>query len=176
MLWPKDSFPKIDCKVQLGWPIWLVGEDWWAWYGREHYHQYCHCSNWKVYRSDSYSASWCSNNPVWTIQLFLCLPVCWGVISQYGKRIKESDVYTCGSILFPPGSKYEKSIIVREALTCRTIETQYYSAKLVSFPPIYYHCGTREECIVNEEIQELKKYAVVYPFVSYAKVAGKIYL
>ena len=30
-------------------------------------------------------------------------------------RIKESDIYTmsCGSILFPPGSKHEKSIIVR---------------------------------------------------------------
>ena len=88
-------------------------------------------------------------------------------------RIKESDIYTCGSILFPPGSKHEKSI-VREALTCNsTIETQYYSAKLVSFPPICYHCGIGEECIVNdEEIQELKKkYAV--PFVLYVKVMGK---
>ena len=28
-------------------------------------------------------------------------------------RIKESNIYTCGSILFPPGSKYENSIIVR---------------------------------------------------------------
>ena len=54
-------------------------------------------------------------------------------------RIKESNIYTCGSILFPPGSKYENSIIVREALTCSTtIETQYYSSKLVSFPPICY--------------------------------------
>ena len=91
-------------------------------------------------------------------------------------RIKESDLYTCGSILFPPGSKYEKSIIVREALTCRTtIETQYYSAKLVSFPPIYYHCGIGEECIVNdEEIQELKKkYAVVYPLCFICKSDGK---
>ena len=26
--------------------------------------------------------------------------------------IKETDIYTCGSILFPPGSKYKKSIIV----------------------------------------------------------------
>ena len=71
-------------------------------------------------------------------------------------RIKESDIYTCGSILFPPGSKYEKSIIVREALTCNTtIETQYYGAKLVSFPPICYHCGLGEEYIVSDE--ELKK-------------------
>ena len=82
-------------------------------------------------------------------------------------RIKESHVCTCGWILFSPGSKYEKSIIiVREALTCNTtIETQYYSAKLVSFPPICHHCGIGEECIVNdEEIQELKKICCcVYP-------------
>ena len=40
----------------------------------------------KIYRSNSYSASWCSIYPV---QLFLCLSVCWGVISQYGNWISE---------------------------------------------------------------------------------------
>ena len=36
------------------------------------------------------------------------------------------NLYTYGSVLFPPGSRYEKSIIVREALTCNsTIETEY---------------------------------------------------
>ena len=89
-------------------------------------------------------------------------------------RIKESDIYTCGSILFTPGSKYEKSIIVREALTCNTtIETQYYGAKLVSFPPICYHCGLGEEYIVSDEELKKKNYAVVYPICFICKSDGQ---
>ena len=91
-------------------------------------------------------------------------------------RIKEAKLYTCGSVLFPPGTKYEKSIIVREAATCNSpIETQYYSSKLISFPPICYHCGIGEECLIDDDqIKELKtKYAVVYPICFLCKSDGK---
>ena len=77
--------------------------------------------------------------------------------------VKESKMYTCGSPLF---ASENSSIIVREALVCSSpIEAQYYSAKLIHFPPISYHCGLAEEALAdNEEIQELKKcYAIVLP-------------
>ena len=43
--------------------------------------------------------------------------------------------------------------------------THYYAAVLASLPPICYHCGLGEDCLVNNEyIQELKqKFAVVSP-------------
>lgn len=91
-------------------------------------------------------------------------------------RIRESKLYTCGSVLFPPGHMYEGSIIVREALTCNsTIEAQYFSSKLVSFPLVCYHCGLTEETLVNDdEIEELKKsYAIVYPICFLCKTEGK---
>ena len=81
-------------------------------------------------------------------------------------RIQDSNLFTCGSPLFPPSSRYENSIVVREALVCSSyMETQYYSSVLVHFPPACYYCGLGEESLVNnEEIQELKQsYAVVYP-------------
>ena len=79
------------------------------------------------------------------------------------KSIKESKAFTCGSPLFGDGTQ---SIVAREALVCSNpIESQYYSAKLVHFPPVCYHCGLGEESLVdNVEIQELKKcYAIVFP-------------
>ena len=91
-------------------------------------------------------------------------------------RIKEAKLYTCGYVLFPPGSKYEKSIVAREALTCNsTIKTQYYGSKLISFPPICYHCGIGEECFIDyDKITELKKkYAVVYPICFICTSDGK---
>ena len=67
------------------------------------------------------------------------------------KRIRESDIYTCGS------SPYLSNdcIVVREGLLCSSvIETQYNSSVLVHIPPICYFCGLGEVCLVNnEEIQ-----------------------
>ena len=77
--------------------------------------------------------------------------------------VKESNVYTCGASLFPRESC---GIVVREALVCTSlIESQYYSATLVHFPPVCYYCGLGEESLVDsEEIQELKQmYAIVLP-------------
>ena len=73
--------------------------------------------------------------------------------------VKESNVYTCGSS-FPCESG---GIAVREALVCTSpIESQYYSAVLVHFPPVCYHCGLGEESLVdNEELKHM--YAVVHP-------------
>lgn len=62
------------------------------------------------------------------------------------KHVKESDLFTCGSSLFPPDSVYNNSIVVREALICSSnMETQYFSSVLVHFPPVCYFCGLGEE-------------------------------
>ena len=55
---------------------------------------------------------------------------------------------------------------MRDALVCTSpIESQFYSAVLVHFPHVCYHCGLGEESLVdNEEVRELKHmYAVVHP-------------
>ena len=80
-------------------------------------------------------------------------------------QIKASQLYTCGSVLFPPGSIHESNIVVREALVCAMyVEAQYYSSVLLHFPPVCYYCGIGEEALVDDEVKELKKcYAVVYP-------------
>ena len=56
------------------------------------------------------------------------------------------------------------------------METQYYSATLVSFPPVCYYCGTGEECLVEDDsIHELRKeYAVLRPICFLCKAEGKI--
>ena len=79
--------------------------------------------------------------------------------------IDDSRVYTCGSTLFSSSSDF-KSLVVRRNIQCMSpIEAQYYSAKLVNFPPVCYYCGGSEETLVNdEEMTELKQqYAVVRP-------------
>ena len=56
-------------------------------------------------------------------------------------QIKNSKLYTCGSVLFPPGSSHENTI-VREALVCvKNIKTQYYSSILVHFLPVCCYYG-----------------------------------
>ena len=80
--------------------------------------------------------------------------------------IKDSRVYTCGSDLFPNNTHCDQAIVVRQALVCNTpMESQYYSAILVKFPRVCYHCGLGEESLVeNDYIQDLQKcYAVVLP-------------
>lgn len=93
------------------------------------------------------------------------------------ESIKDSNLYTCGAPLFPPGLPFENSIVVREALVCSSyIETQYYSAVLVHFEPVCYFCGLggEESLIDNDEIRELKSsYAVVYPICFLCQSDGK---
>ena len=90
------------------------------------------------------------------------------------ESIKESNLYTSGAPLFPPGLPLENSIVVMEALVCSLyIETQYYSAVLIHFEPVCYFCGLwgEESLIDNDEIWELKSsYAVVYPICFLCKV------
>ena len=79
--------------------------------------------------------------------------------------VDDSRVYTCGSTLFSSSSDF-KSLVVRRNIQCTSpIEAQYYSAKLVNFPPVCYYCGGSEETLVNDkEMTELKQqYAVVRP-------------
>ena len=50
------------------------------------------------------------------------------------KGIKETNIYTCGSSLFPDDSSLEKTAVVREAATCHSpMENQYYTSIL---PPV----------------------------------------
>lgn len=71
------------------------------------------------------------------------------------QSIKESNLYTCGAPLFPPGLPIENSIVVRECAP-HTLK-QYYSAGLVHFEPVCYFCGLggEESLVDNDEIQEL---------------------
>ena len=64
-------------------------------------------------------------------------------------------------------------VVVRQNIT--TLEAQYYSATLVSFPPACYYCGTSEECLVEDErICDLRKeYAVVRLICFLCKSEGK---
>ena len=91
-------------------------------------------------------------------------------------HVKETNLYTCGSSLFPPDSMVVYKIVIKEALTCNSpIEAQYYSAVLVKFPPICYNCGLHEESVVeDEEIKELRDcYAVVAPICFLCRSDGK---
>ena len=87
-----------------------------------------------------------------------------------------SQLYTCGCALFPPLSNFHGIIVVRQNISCISpIEAQYYSSKLVSFPPVCYHCGCAEETLVTDaEITELKQqYSVVRPICFLCKSSGK---
>jgi hypothetical protein len=80
-------------------------------------------------------------------------------------EVDDSCVYTCGSSLFSPASDI-KSLVVRQNIQCTSpVEAQYYSAKLVNFPPVCYYCGGSEETLISDkEMTELKQqYAVVRP-------------
>ena len=80
--------------------------------------------------------------------------------------VVEEKTYTCGATEFSPSSPLVDIVVVRQSIGCTTtLEAQYYSATLVSFPPACYYCGTGEECLVEDEsIRDLRKeYAVVQP-------------
>ena len=64
---------------------------------------------------------------------------------------------------------------LRERGCINPIECQYYSSKLVSFPPVCYYCGISEESFVeDDEIQQLREeYAVVRPLCFLCKAEGK---
>ena len=48
--------------------------------------------------------------------------------------IKSSNLYTCGSFLFPPSSEFSETIIVRQDIECLDlVESQYFTASLVHF-------------------------------------------
>ena len=48
--------------------------------------------------------------------------------------MKETKIYTCGSLIFPEGAPLASTVIVSEALVCASpIEAQYYNAVLVHF-------------------------------------------
>ena len=56
------------------------------------------------------------------------------------------------------------------------METQYYSAILVSFPPVCYYCGGGEESLIEDDntIELRKEYAVVRPLWFFCKSEGKV--
>ena len=91
--------------------------------------------------------------------------------------MKETNLYTCGSPLFSEGTPLASTVMTREALTCASpIETQYYSAVLVHFPPVCYYCGLDEETLADDdETKELRtSYAVVLPLCFICKSEGSL--
>ena len=82
-----------------------------------------------------------------------------GYLLKKQLKLNESRLYVCGSSLFPEDSPLADTVVVREAVICKTpIESQYYSSVLVHFPPICYYCGLGEESLVDDdELVELRK-------------------
>lgn len=92
------------------------------------------------------------------------------------KEVADEKLYTCGSSLFEPNSPLVDSVVVRRNIGCTTpIESQYFSAKLVSFPPVCYYCGVSEESFVDDAtIHQLRQeYAVVRPICFLCQSEGK---
>ena len=73
----------------------------------------------------------------------------------------ESNVYVCGSPLFPEHHPLLDKLRIRTNLTCQSpIERSYYSNKTLHLPSVCAHCGEKE-CTVPQEMQE--RYKVVLP-------------
>ena len=90
--------------------------------------------------------------------------------------VVEDKTYTCRAAVFPPSSPLADTVVVRQNIGCpNPMEAQYYSATLVSFPPVCYFCAVGEECLVEDDsIRELRKeYAVVRPICFLCKAEGK---
>ena len=72
------------------------------------------------------------------------------------KCLAETQVYTCGSILFPPESPLHRTIVCRQTLTCQSpMETHYYSGVATTFPPVCWFCASPEEMLTNDEFSML---------------------
>lgn len=92
------------------------------------------------------------------------------------KEVADERLYTCGSPLFTPDSPVLDTIVVRQNIGCTNpMESQYYSARLVSFQPVCYYCGVTEESFVDDAtIQQLREeYAVVRPLCFLCQSEGK---
>ena len=51
---------------------------------------------------------------------------------------------TCGDNKY--SSNYHSTILARASLTCQDpVEPQYYSTRVVNFPPVCSHCGGPED-------------------------------
>lgn len=90
--------------------------------------------------------------------------------------VKNSWLYTCGSSLFPPTSPLHNTMVVRQNITCESpVESQYYSATLVHFPPVCYWCGGQEETLVlDDEYYNLRAhYQTVRAICFFCKAQGK---
>ena len=93
------------------------------------------------------------------------------------QRIRDEEIFVCGSSLFPESAKYHATIVVREALTCdSTVEISYYGAKMVKLPVICIHCGGSSNSPIAEDaiITELRKqFQRVRPICVVCKTNGK---
>ena len=90
------------------------------------------------------------------------------------ERVDEEKTYSCGSALFH--SILVDTVVVRQNIGCTNpIETEYYSATFVSFPPVCYYCGAAEESLVEDDnTRQLKQeYAIVRPLCFLCKSEGK---
>ena len=92
------------------------------------------------------------------------------------KSVTEEKLYTCGSAVFQPTSEVVDTIVVRQNVSCTDpVETQYFTATLVSFSLVCYYCGIEEESFVeDDEMERLRnEFAVVRPLCFLCKSDGK---
>ncbi|SMN01555.1 hypothetical protein SPONL_2127 [uncultured Candidatus Thioglobus sp.] len=92
------------------------------------------------------------------------------------ERVKDSSLFTCGCGLFHKSSSFFETIVVRQKISCTApMEAQYFSSKLVSFPPVCYYCGCPEEMLSTDPaIAQLKEeYSVVRPICFLCVSSGK---
>ena len=74
------------------------------------------------------------------------------------KLAKDTNIYTCGSELFPPNTPLHGTIVCRQALTCtHSMEAPYYSSSCTTFPPVCWYCASPEEMLADDElVQDLR--------------------
>lgn len=91
-------------------------------------------------------------------------------------NLKSSKVYTCGCSLFPPSSKFCDTIVVKQDIECLDpVESQYFTATLIHFPPVCYWCGNPEETLLyDDEYYQLEsEYETVRAICTFCKSEQK---
>ena len=92
------------------------------------------------------------------------------------RAVTEERMYTCASAIFSSSSQLLNTVVVWQNIGCESpVETQYYSATLMSFPPVCYYCGVEEECLIEDEKMKhlMTEFAVVRPLCFLCKSEGK---
>ena len=93
--------------------------------------------------------------------------------------VEDSRLYSCGSPLFGSDSPISTTVVIRQKLSCSSpMESTYYSATLVSLPPVCYWCGVCKDALVYDEEYTIQNFndstKLLDLYVFYVRVKGKV--